>query len=73
MTHQDEARGWLAYATDALKDAKISFDAGQYSVAVSLAYYAAFYAAKSVISLSRVRDPKTHTGVIGRFGRLAGA
>lgn len=41
---------------------------GKYGVAVSLAYYASFYAAKGVIAYTRERDPKTHSGVISRFG-----
>ncbi len=40
-------------------------------MAVSLAYYASFYAAKSIIAYARERDPKTHSGVSRRFGQLA--
>ena len=54
-----------------LKAAKDIFGVQQYSVAISLSYFATFYAAKSVIAFSRERDPKTHAGVIGRFGELA--
>ena len=71
MTYLDEAWGWLEYSADMLQAAKDNFSVQQYSVTVSLSYFATFYAAKSVIARSRERDPKTHTGVIGRFGELA--
>ena len=71
MTSVEEAFGWLSYAEDTLQDAKDTLGMGKYGVAVSLAYYASFYAAKSVIAYSRERDPKTHSGVIKTFGKLA--
>ena len=71
MTSLDEAFGWLSYADDNLRDARDNLAMGKYGVAVGLAYYACFYAAKSVIAFMRERDPKTHAGVIGRFGELA--
>lgn len=71
MTSVEEAFGWLSYAEDTLQDAKDNLAMGKYGVAVSLAYYASFYAAKSVIAYAAERDPKTHSGVIGSFGQLA--
>lgn len=71
MTYIEEAFGWLAYAEETLQDAQDNFAMGKLGVAVSLAYYATFYAAKSVIAYARERDPKTHSGVSSRFGQLA--
>ncbi|MCY4369044.1 MAG: HEPN domain-containing protein [bacterium] len=71
MTSVEEAFGWLSYAEDTLQEAKDTLAIGKYGVAVSLSYYACFYAAKSILSYSRERDPKTHSGVISRFGELA--
>ena len=71
MTHLEETFAWLSYADETLQDARDNFRLGKYGVAVSLAYYATFYAAKSVIAFHRGRDPKTHTGVGRRFGELA--
>lgn len=71
MTSVEEAFGWLVYAEETLGDAKDNLAMGKYGVAVSLSYYACFYAARAVIAYARERDPKTHTGVIRRFGELA--
>lgn len=71
MTYIEEAFGWLSYAEDTLKHAQDNFAMGNYGVAVSLAYYACFYAAKSIIAYTRERDPKTHSGVGNRFRQLA--
>ncbi len=71
MTYLDEAYSWLAYADDTLRAARDNSGIGHHGVAVNRAYYAAFYAAKSVIAVSRGRDPKTHAGVSQRFGDLA--
>jgi len=71
VTSVEEAYGWLSYADDMLQDAEDNLAMGKYGVAVSLAYYACFYAAKGVIAYTKERDPKTHSGVIIRFGELA--
>lgn len=71
MTYLEETFGWLSYAEDTLQDAKDNLAMGKFGVAVSLAYYASFYAAKSIIAYARERDPKTHSGVSRRFGQLA--
>ena len=71
MTSLEEAWGWLKYADDTLRFAKDNLQSHHYSVAVSLAYFAAFYAAKSVIAFSRGSDPRTHRGVLIRFRQLA--
>jgi uncharacterized protein (UPF0332 family) len=71
VTSVEEAFGWLSYADDMLQDAKDTLAIGKHGVALSLAYYASFYAAKGVIAYTRESDPKTHSGVISRFGELA--
>ena len=71
MTSSEEAWGWLEYANDTLRSAQDCLRIGHYGPAVSLAYFAAFYAAKSVIACSRGRDPRTHKGVLIRFRELA--
>lgn len=71
MTSTEEARGWLQYADDTLRSAQDCLRIGHYGPAVSLAYFAAFHAAKGVIAFSRGRDPRTHEGVLIRFRELA--
>lgn len=71
MTHIEEATGWLEYAAEQLQAAKDNFAIGHLGPSVSMAYYAAFYAAKGIIAYARERDPKTHSGVRSRFGQLA--
>ena len=50
---------------------RIVFGSGTTAPAVSLAYFAAFHAAKGVIAFSRGRDPRTRKGVLIRFRELA--
>ena len=71
MTHIEEAFSWLEYAQERLQDARDNFAMGKLGPAVSMAYHAAFYAAKGIIACARERDPKTHSGVRTRFGQLA--
>ncbi|MCY4367871.1 MAG: HEPN domain-containing protein [bacterium] len=71
MTSSEEAWGWLQYADDTLRSAQDCLRIGHYGPAVSLAYFAAFYAAKGVIAFSRGRDPRTQKGVLIRFRDLA--
>ena len=71
MTSSDEAWGWLEYANDTLRSAQDCLRIGRYAPAVSLAYFAAFYAAKGVIAFSRGKDPRAHKGVLIRFRELA--
>lgn len=71
MTSLDEAWGWLKHADDTLRSAQDCLRIGHYGPTVSLAYFAAFYAAKAVIAFSKGRDPRTHRGVLLRFRQLA--
>ncbi len=71
MTHLEEAFGWLAYAEDTLRHAEDNFERGIHNVALTLAYYSVFRAAKSILAFLRQDDPRTHSGLIGRFGELA--
>ena len=64
MTSLQEAWGWLEYADDTLRSAGDSYRTQNYAAAVSLAYFAAFRAAKSVIAFSGGSDPRAHKGVI---------
>ena len=57
----------LNEARDKLSSAKYLLDGHFYKDAVSRAYYAMFYAAKAILSL-RAIYPRTHSGVIAKFG-----
>lgn len=70
MTYVEEAFALVAHADETLRHARINHREGLYRVAVSLAYYAAFYAAQAVIAYNR-EGPKSHQGVRNMFGRLA--
>ncbi len=70
MTYLDEALARLGLADETLDHARINYREGLYRVAVSLAYYAAFYAARSVLAYHR-EGPKTHQGTRQVFGRVA--
>ena len=66
MTSTAEAFELLADAHDTLRHAEQNRGIGIYRVAVSLAYYATFYAARAVVAYHR-ESPKTHKGVRSRF------
>ena len=70
MTYVEEAFALVAHADETLRHARINHREGLYRVAVSLAYYAAFYAAQAVIAYNR-EGPKSHQGVRNMFGQLA--
>ena len=57
-------------AEETLRHAEGNRNISAYRPAVSLAYYAAFYAAKAVIAYHR-EGPKTHRGAGERFRALA--
>ena len=65
MTALDEAFAWLARANDELRTARDNRSIGAYRTAVSIAYRAAFAAAKAVIAYHR-DGAKTHHGVATR-------
>ncbi len=70
MTSTDEAYLLLSHADDYLRYAETTRRSEIYGPAVSLAYYAAFYAAQAVVAYHR-HGPKTHQGVRTLFHRLA--
>ena len=70
MTATEEAFLLLASADDYLRYAEGTRRSGFYPVVMSLAYYAAFYAAQAVVAYHR-EGPKTHKGVQTRFRVLA--
>lgn len=70
MTSTEEAFLLLSTAQDQIAHAKNNRRMGIFSVAISLAYYAAFYAAQAVIAHHR-EGPKTHRGVSTRFHFMA--
>ena len=53
---------------EALEDAKIMYDAGRYKNALNRAYYAIFYAIRSVNALDGF-DSSKHSGVISHFNQ----
>lgn len=70
MTFIEETLALLRHADDTLRHARINRREGLYRTAISLAYYAAFYAAQAVTAINR-EGPKTHHGVMTRFSLLA--
>ena len=70
MTSTDEAFLLLSHADDYLRYAETTRRSGIYGPAVSMAYYAAFYAAQAVVAYHR-EGPKTHKGIRNRFHKLA--
>ena len=69
VTSEEEATQLLADAYDNIQHAKDNNRIGIPRVAVSLAYYAAFYAAQSMVAAVR-RASKTHSGLISIFEKL---
>lgn len=70
MTSDQEAVGLLADAHDTVQHARDNRRIGIYRVAVALSYYAAFYAAQSILAHAR-SGAKTHAGVLREFWRIA--
>ena len=70
MTAKEEAHSLLQLSHATLKDAETCRRVKVFRMAVSAAYYASFYAAKSVIALHKTQD-KTHKGTINLFHKLA--
>lgn len=66
MTSGEESVRLLADAYDNIQHARDNNRIGIHRVAVSLAYYAAFYAAQSVVAAC-CRAAKTHSGLIATF------
>lgn len=60
----------MAHSGEALRAARDTLLMGYRGVAVNRAYYAAYYAACSVIAASRGRIPKTHKDLAQRFGQV---
>ncbi len=58
---------FLERAYDALEASKILLEKGKYNAAISQAYFSMYYAAKALLSTRRLY-PKTHKGVVAKFG-----
>jgi uncharacterized protein (UPF0332 family) len=65
--HQDQIRALKEKATQALSDAELLLEHGSVEAAVNRGYYAVFQAARAAL-LTKDDRPKTHAGVIQRFG-----
>ena len=70
MTSVEEAFLLLSHAGNYLRYAETNRRSGIYGPAVSMAYYASFYAAQAVVAYHR-KGPKTHEGVRNLFRQLA--
>ncbi len=66
MTTDDELDVHLSTAHSRLKDAKDVLAIGKYHAAVSMSYYAAFHAAKSIL-IKLGEETMTHHGTNARF------
>ena len=63
IRYSDEIKANLERAMDSLRAARLMFDGGFYDFAASRAYYAAFYAATSLL-LAEGLEYSKHSGVI---------
>ena len=70
MTSTEEAFLLLSHADSYLRYAETNRRSGIYGPAVSMAYYASFYAAQAVVAYHR-EGPKTHQGVRNLFHQIA--
>ena len=61
------AEKYLERAYDALESSKILLQSGKFNAAASQAYYAIYYAARALLSVKGIR-PKTHRGLVAKFG-----
>ena len=66
MTSDQEALLYLSKAYDELGYADDARRSGNYGGAVSMAFYAAFYAVRGILAYLR-EEPKTHHGTRARF------
>ena len=57
----------IGEAESKLRAAKILFENGEYSDAISRAYYSMHYSARALLSLKNIY-PRTHKGIIAQFG-----
>jgi len=64
---KEEIKIRLEKAKEKLEAAKYLLKGGFYDDAISRAYYAVFHAAKAILLLFN-EDPKTHEGVLHKFG-----
>lgn len=67
---REEIRGLQELAAEYLEGARELVQKGRYRLAVDLAYNAAELAVKGLVLLKAERLPKTHGGLVGRFGEL---
>ncbi len=58
---------YIEKAEECLSSAQILFNAGKYSRSISEAYYAQYYAAKSLLSIRDIQAKK-HRGVLAMLG-----
>ena len=63
----DEAELLIGEAESKLDSAKILYENGRYSDAISRAYYSMHYSPRALLSTRNI-FPKTHKGIIARFG-----
>ncbi len=57
----------IGEAESKLRAAKILFENGEYSDAISRAYYSMHYSARALLSLKNIY-PRTHKGIIAQLG-----
>lgn len=67
---REEIRGLRELAAEYLEGARELARKGRYRLAVDLAYNAAELVVKGLVLLKAARLPKTHGGLVGRFGEL---
>ncbi|MBC7226226.1 MAG: HEPN domain-containing protein [Thermoflexales bacterium] len=67
---REEIRGLQELAAEYLEGAQEMARQGRYRLAVDLAYNAAELVVKGMVLLKAERLPKTHGGLVGRFGEL---
>lgn len=65
--NNDQIRALQEKATQALSDAELLLENGSVEAAINRGYYAVFQAARAAL-LTKGERPKTHSGVIQRFG-----
>lgn len=64
-----ESERWILKAKDYYEDADILIDYGKKPGPVSRIYYSAFYCAKALLSLHKIKAVR-HSSVISLFGRI---
>lgn len=63
----DEVNELMKKAEEKLRAAEYLLEGGYYSDAISRAYYAMYFAARALLALKKIY-PKTHRGLIAKFG-----